>query len=138
MASEDWWIDIKAFWIDVKYSRLAQRIRNNVNVVAIALVLLFLIVLIAGCARAPGIYFEAGVGYKIDEMTDILLRTDSPYGGGRNPTAHFELGYEFADNPVVDECGYNHFSHIRDGGPFNNRPETYMDTIQCRKRWGGR
>jgi hypothetical protein len=83
---------------------------------------------LTGCGSTP--YFEAGAGYKIN--ADWYLMPE--HAGGRNPTAHFELGLEW-DHGL--ECGLNHWSHYFDGS-YNNRPETYKDEVICRKRWGGK
>lgn len=92
-------------------------------------VLLLAVFALCGCAASP--YAEVGVGYKV--KADWWMEPE--HGGGRNPTAHIELGLEF-DNGY--SCAYSHWSHYRDGGPFNDRPETYKDEILCQKRWGGK
>jgi len=90
-----------------------------------------LVILLAGCASSP--YFEAGLGYKLSQESDWFLRTEN--GGGRNPTARFELGLEWNKGY---KCGLEHWSHYFDGGPFNRRPETYKNEIFCSKKWGGK
>lgn len=90
-----------------------------------------LLLLLQGCTTPPAPYFEIGAGYKT--KADWHLQPE--HAGGRNPTAHIELGLEF-DNQF--SCAYNHWSHYRDGGPFNHHPETYKDEILCSKRWGGK
>lgn len=90
-----------------------------------------LLLLLASCAGSP-YYAKVGIGYKIDELTDPLLRTSSV--GGKNPTAHFEVGREW-DRGY--SCGLNHWSHWLSGGPLNNNPETYKLELLCEKKWGG-
>ncbi len=85
---------------------------------------------ITGCAGSPKPYFEVGVGYKVN--ADWPFRPEN--AGGRNPTGHFEVGIEWKNKT---RCGLNHWSHWRDGGPFNHRPETWKDEIVCFKKWGG-
>jgi hypothetical protein len=85
-----------------------------------------LLVLLGGCSATP--YAEIGMGWKFAE--DQLLAPE--YVGGRNPTAHFEIGLAWASGY---ECGISHWSHYRDGGPFNDRPETYKNEVECRRRW---
>ncbi len=92
--------------------------------------LLFLF-LLTGCAATP--YGEIGLGYKFNQWSDWHLRTE--HAGGRNPTAHFEAGLEWNKGY---SCGLHHWSHLRDGGPFNDRPETYLNEIICKKRWSGK
>jgi hypothetical protein len=93
------------------------------------LVLVTLFIL-AGCGSNAKLYGSVGIGYKVNG--DQLLMPE--YSGGRNPTAHFEIGYEW---PNGVSCGINHWSHWRDGTPFNDNPETYKDEVVCRMQWGG-
>lgn len=87
-----------------------------------------ILLVLAGCAGSP--YFEMGVGYKVN--TSYHLNHER---GGRSPTGHIEIGMQY-DNGL--SCGINHWSHIRDGTPFNNRYESWKDEILCKKRWGKR
>lgn len=84
--------------------------------------------LLSGCAASP--YFEVGVGTKL--TADYWMLPEN--GGGRNPTAHIAAGLEW-DNGY--SCEVNHWSHLRDGAPFNDKPETYKEELICSKRWGG-
>lgn len=74
-------------------------------------------VLLTACAP----YAEVGIGYKLDSNT---------YGS--SPTAHIGVGL----SKDGYSCGYYHWSHIRDGTPFNDNWEAYSDEIVCKVRWG--
>jgi hypothetical protein len=82
---------------------------------------LFLLLALAGCASSP--YAELGVGYQY-------------YGNyENNPSVHFEAGLEWDGGY---SCALNHWSHLRNGWPFNDRFETHKDELICKKRWGGK
>jgi len=89
--------------------------------------------MITGCGTSP--YFQAGLGYQLDGMTDYMLRTDRDWTCDDNWTGNFEAGLEF-DNQWT--AGYRHISYVTCGGPFNSKPEVYMDEIIISKKWGGK
>ena len=99
---------------------------------------------LGACSSAPGVYFDIGAGYKLEDGTSAVLRpscdratgvTSQPRScGGRNPTAHIALGFEFRDGSY---CELQHWSHYRDNSR-NGRTETHKDELMCSKRWGGR
>ena len=72
-----------------------------------------------GCGHVTP-YLEMGMGYEVRGNLH-----------GRNPTAHVEVGLTKGSI----SCGYNHFSHLRDGRPFNNNWDSFSDTLICKKRW---
>lgn len=103
-----------------------------------------LCLLLTGCASYP--YAEVGLGVVHERSTSYVLRpgcdfVSTPDGekscGGRNPTAHIRFGLEFEDG-WVDRCELAHDSHLRDGFPFNDRGEWYVNELVCLKKWGGR
>ena len=96
------------------------------------IVILFLLLLTTGCSTTP-MFVEVGAGYKLDAFTGQSLQPGNC--GGRNPTAHLRLGWEF---PNGYEIGTHHYSHWLDGRPFNNNCETYKQELYVSKRWGGR
>ncbi len=114
-----------------------------------------LLLLLSGCATVtPYPYIEVGAGWKNDNVTSSVLRVDcttvevSDFGnrgtsscGGRNPTAHINIGIEFdyIDAPwwKVDRIAYEHWSHYRDGS-FNNNRETHKDEVVIYWKVGGR
>lgn len=67
----------------------------------------------------------------------MVARDDlmSANGGGRNPTGHIAVGLEFDYGIEVE---WNHWSHVRDGVPFNDNDEAWKDELIIRKRFGGR
>lgn len=106
--------------------------------------LLALCLLLSSCSVYP--YAEVGLGVVRDRSTSYVLRpecnyvmlgTDEKPCGGSNPVVHIRFGVEFAEDAWLDRCEYAHESHLRDGTPFNDRPETYSDQGACFKRWGG-
>ena len=92
------------------------------------LLLLLAIGLLAGCAANSPYYLEAGLGYRINSQTDQLLHTDTP-GNGRNPTFEVAWGRHF--NWQDSRCEIYHWSHLRDGGPFNDNAEQYELRARC-------
>ena len=102
------------------------------------LLLVFIsIAILAGCEGGPQPYFEIGAGHTIQR--DPYVPKDQY---GRDPTAHFAVGldYKFVDERawyVKVLCQYDHWSHYRDGWPFNDNPETHKDEIMCGFRAGG-
>ena len=98
---------------------------------------------LSGCQVYP--YVEIGAGYKSERSTSVVLRPGcgsvlvSDFGnrgesscGGRNPTAHINLGLEFNSDSwwKPDRCELSHWSHYRDG-TVNGRRETHKDEIVC-------
>ncbi len=89
-------------------------------------------VLSSGCATHGNFYAGIGAGKTLKK--DILLNLNEDQYGS-DPTAHIALGHEWKwDKRWQAHCELNHWSHFRDGGPFNSNPETYKDEIVC----GGR
>jgi hypothetical protein len=101
---------------------------------------------LAGCLaiRERG-YVELGLGVKMDSRTSAVLRpecdtatgvtTDAPRScGGSNPTVHVRMGLEL--DGWLSYCEWEHFSHLRDGWPFNENRETRKEEVLCAKRWG--
>ena len=87
-----------------------------------------LTIVLSSCATTESYWYAgAGAGYKAN--ADWLLREEN--GGGRNPTAHFSIGKRWEGHRFAKQCEVNHWSHYRDGGPFNNLPETYKDEVIC-------
>jgi hypothetical protein len=93
-----------------------------------------MLLVITACSGTPAPYFEVGIGWNIDEMTDYWLKTEQSWTCDNNDTFHAELGLEW-DNNV--QLGYHHQSHVSCGGPFNDKPEVYQDEIILTKKWGG-
>lgn len=104
-------------------------------------------VVLHGCAVYP--YAELGLGVVRDRSTSYVMRSECVYVfapestdprpcGGRNPTTHIRFGLEFERDAWLDRCELAHESHVRDGQPFNDRPEWHKDEAVCFKRWGGR
>ena len=93
-------------------------------------ILIVMALILSGCGtfKEPQYYASIGAGYKVS--ADKLLLPETV--GGRNPTARFGAGVEFENGVKI---GYEHWSHWRDGGPFNNRPETHKDEIFIEKVW---
>lgn len=92
-------------------------------------VVAFMVVALSGCGGKP--YLTADLGYKMPG-THYLLQPEN--GGGRNPTARFGAGLEW-ENGVRAGCW--HLSQVRDGKPFNDRPETWMDVCEIGFKFGG-
>lgn len=88
---------------------------------------------VAGCGTAAP-YASVGVGYQVDQNSDWYVRTERDWQCD-NPQAHFEVGLEFDHQVTVF---YHHQSWYRCGGPFNNKPELYVDHIGIEKKWGGK
>lgn len=106
---------------------------NILNVrqkVVLIMVLLAIAVVATGCGT-PKLYGEVGLGYKLVTTHDRLL---PEYGGGRNPSFHIEGGLEWKSGI---KCGISHWSHVRDGKPFNDYSETYKDELVCKVGFGG-
>lgn len=91
-----------------------------------------LVVALSGCAARP--YVEVGAGIIVERTSSAALHPDR---AGRNPTAHIAAGVEF-ERGWLDRCAWEHWSHVRDGEPFNKRPELSKDEVVCFKKWGGR
>ena len=91
------------------------------------------LLLLAGCASTP--YAEIGLGYQIDGMTDQLVQTGHKDQCSYQPQVHLELGLEFDHDWTL---GYHHQSWLMCGGPFNSRPEIYMDDVRITKKFGGK
>ena len=100
--------------------------------------LILAVLVLAGCASAPDhkeeskttghFYGGVGAGYKF--LADYWMKEEN--GGGRNPTANFALGHKWIFDKYNEAlCQYAHWSHWRDGGPFNERPETHKDEVAC-------
>lgn len=104
-------------------------------------------------AAEGAFFFNATIEYQLDDMTDPFLRTGcTDYGfqsevhvcTGRNPRNELSGGYEFAFGdfrkkwylPII-QVGYKHRSGIRDGSPFNNRPEMFQDLLFIGFKLGG-
>ena len=60
--------------------------------------------------------------------------TGELYDTGRNPMGRTEVGLEWRNGV---SCSFTHLSHLRDGAPFNNRPEWGVDTLGCDVKFGG-
>ena len=100
----------------------------------ILIVMIILVMLaVSGCAsfKDPKMYGERGLAYQLDEYSDQTLDTKRSYVG-RNPLAHFEVGVEWRNGV---SCGIHHWSHLRDGVPFNNNAELFSHDVRCTKRW---
>lgn len=92
----------------------------------IAMLLVLLILSGPGCSTA---YVQAGAGIKLDGTDWRLLPRNA---GGRNPTAWFAAGLRRqVTKRTKGFCEVNHWSHFRDGGPFNTRPETHKNEFRC-------
>ena len=90
-----------------------------------------LLALLSACTTPPRPYLEVGLGYQFN-ADPVLLEEN---GGGRMPATHIALGLEIGKHGY---CEWNHWSHLRDGWPFNDRPETYKDEIVCGGRFVGK
>ena len=96
-------------------------------------------------------YGSVGAAWKIDELTDPLINTRCflvetvrrtlNVCGGRNPTADFEVGHEWRRRHgrvrPLWQVYLHHTSHYRDGWPFNANPETYVNKLGFRVKFGG-
>lgn len=89
-------------------------------------------------------FVELGLGVKVAEYTSAVLLPspcvtvdlpDPVSCGGRNPTVHVRAGLELEHGLSVQ---YQHWSHLRDGAPFNERHEAHADEVLLAKRWGAR
>lgn len=94
--------------------------------------------ILAGCASAPGVYFDIGGGVKLNSSPVLRSDCDRVFldgglrsCGGPNPTGKLAVGFEFKGGSY---CELDHFSHAFNG----NETETYLDQVQCAKRFGGR
>lgn len=94
--------------------------------------LVFSCVLFMGCA-AP-VYFEAAVGYRVDELSDWYLRSERGWQCSEPWIFDAEFGYEF-DNNV--RLGIYHESQLF-CGMFNHKPELYSAKVRLSKKWGGK
>lgn len=99
------------------------------QLVTLLMILLAVLVVCSGCAT-PAPYLEIGVGMKVKASTHRAL-----YDAGSNPTAHMTIGLEFDYGIAVE---LQHWSHWRDGPPFNDNYEMYKDEIVITWRYGGR
>ena len=80
-------------------------------------------------------YFDVGVGYQLDNMSDHYLQTSREWQCSQNWSAHFEFGLDWGRASL----GYNHQSWWVCGGPWwNDRPELYSDRILFNYRFGGK
>jgi len=79
-------------------------------------------------------YFDVGVGYQIDSMSDWHVRTERDWQCSQNWEAHFGFGLDWGRASL----GYQHQSWWLCGGPFNDRPELYSDRILFNYRFGGK
>jgi hypothetical protein len=113
-------------WYD-RYIGISMRI-------ALAGVMLVVLIALMGCAAAPGVYMDVGVGYQIDSETDYWLQTTQSWQCSKNAAAHVEVGYEWDNGTTL---GLNHQSWWM-CGTFNNDPEVYSNQILLNKRFGGR
>ncbi len=87
-----------------------------------------LILALSGCSSQGHFYAGVGAGYKLD--ADWHMQPEN--AGGRNPTANFVFGHEWTYNDYhAARCEVTHWSHWRDGEPFNDRPETHKDEAGC-------
>jgi len=100
---------------------------------------------LAGClAIRERAYVELALGVKLDDSTSRVLtpfcQTATVPGdgerscGGSNPTVHVRAGVEL--DGWLSYCELEHWSHLRDGWPFNERRETHKNELLCAKRWG--
>ena len=89
---------------------------------------LILILLAGSFCQADELYFDIGIGYKLEEA--------KIYGyNNTSPTAHFALGYEW--NTIRLEL--SHDSNYLSGPPFNHDWEYYRTELRVVKRfdlWG--
>jgi len=80
-------------------------------------------------------YFDVGVGYQIDSMSDWYVQTDRDWQCSQNWEAHFGFGLDWGRASL----GYQHQSWWVCGGPYwNDRPELYSDRILFNYRFGGK
>lgn len=104
----------------------------------ITLCFLLIAYLATGCTASKlKPYVEVGLGHTVNRDPLVPQRLY-----GRDPTAHIAVGvdYKWVDKRawyVQTLCQYDHWSHLRDGWPFNNNPETHKDEIMCGFRVGG-
>lgn len=100
------------------------------------------VVALAGCSSMPGLYAELGAGVLVDGQSSAVIRpgchTVTLDGGlrscgGDNPTAQFNVGYEFPRRR--GRCELAHWSHYFDGGRDR---ELYFLEGRCIRRFGGR
>lgn len=94
--------------------------------------LLACLLALSACSSTP--YFEVGVGYQIDDNSDWYLRTEREWQCSDNFQAHFEAGVEWDSGTRI---GYHHQSWWSCGGPFNDKPELYVDDIRVTHKFGG-
>ena len=80
-------------------------------------------------------YFDVGVGYQIDSMSDFYVQTDRSWQCSQNWEAHLGFGLDWGRASL----GYHHQSWWLCGQPFGNeRPELYSDRILFNYRFGGK
>lgn len=93
--------------------------------------LLIIALFLSGCAADTPYYLEAGLGMRVDRFTDPLLHTETE-NNGRNPTFEIAWGRRFElFETVPTRCELYHWSHLRDGGPFNDNAEQYELRWRC-------
>ncbi len=92
-----------------------------------SLLVLVVIANCSGCASEP--FARVGLHQKTSWDTSRQL-----YDTGRDPIFKGEVGLEWKNGV---SCSYTHVSHLRDGKPFNNRPEFWLGTVGCDIQFGG-
>lgn len=104
--------------------------------------LVALVAALAGCSSMPGLYAELGAGVVVDAQTSAVIRPECQTVtlngglrscGGDNPSAQFNVGYEFAGRR--SRCELAHWSHYFDGGADR---ELFLLEGRCIRRFGGR
>jgi len=100
---------------------------------------------------AEGEWFLTGsFEYQIDSRSDSFLQTGCTYYDrmsichGRNPGSEVKMGYEFAFGDwrsrwyvPIFQVGWKHRSHLFEGAPFNDNPETHTEAIFLAFSLGG-
>ena len=96
-----------------------------------------IVLILTGCSTARP-YVEFSAGYQILELSDWWYGAlvDHPAGNqmGQPWVFRGEGGFEWPRNI---RCGWEHESRLLDGGPFNDNPELYRETLKCTVKYGG-
>lgn len=83
--------------------------------------------LMVGCTYNP--QFEAGVFHKME-----ISNKGIPWENNGSPVAVFKVRQKINDR---FNCEYLHISNWLSGPPFDNEPESHLDTIGCSVSFGG-
>lgn len=92
------------------------------------------VLIVSGCASV-GPYVDVGIGKRIDQYSDEILRSEQEWTCN-SVTAELAAGIEGELSPrMIGYCELYHWSHWFCGSNGNGKPELYELRLRCNARY---